>query len=429
MTRFEFRMPDVGEGLAEVEVVAWFVKVGDMVEENQPVAEVETDKAIVSMPAPATGTVIELAAQAGERVKVGSFLLAIDTSEAPAEAAQGQPPGAPLPGDIAVEAAGPVLASPVARKLARDLGIELEAVAGSGPRGRITVEDVERHAAAQPALPQALGQPPGAPLPGAEALAQPPGSPHHEVEAAGPDRIEVAVERIPVRGLRRRIAESLTQTAQTTPHVTGFYEFDALALVAERAYLKPRAEAAGVHLTYLPFLVRACVEALKQHPYLNASYVAGEAPAILLKKSYHIGIATATPEGLVVPVIHNAGQLDLFEIAGQAEQLVAAARARRITPQAMQNGTFTITNVGPAGGWFGTSILRASEAAILGAGKIEERAVVRHGQIVPRPILPLSLTFDHRVLDGDQALAFIETLRHYLEEDPRSLEKKRTTTD
>ncbi|NJN94638.1 MAG: 2-oxo acid dehydrogenase subunit E2 [Anaerolineales bacterium] len=228
-------------------------------------------------------------------------------------------------------------------------------------------------------------------------------------------------ERIPVRGLRRRIAEALTETARDVPHVAGFHEFDADALVKERAYLQRHAEAVGVRLTYLPFVIKACVEALKQHPYLNASYADGADPVIVFKKSYNIGIATATDEGLVVPVLHHADQFDLFELARRADELVTAARERRATPKDMQNGTFSITNVGQMGGWFGTSILRAPEAAILGIGKIEDRAVVRQGQIVARPILPIALTFDHRVIDGQQALAFIQTLRRYLEEDPRSL--------
>lgn len=403
MAKFEFKMPDVGEGLAEVEVVKWFVSVGDMVEENQPIADVETDKAIVTMPAPASGKVVELAVQEGQRVEVGAFLLAIETGDEPARLAP-QPEAEPAPagnGQAAATNASPAktkktLASPVARKLARELGLQLEDVPGSGPGGRITVEDVKLYAAS--------GGSQAGPQPAAESL----------------DR-EEEFERVPVRGLRRRIAEALAETARTIPHVAGFHEFDAAELVKERAYLKPHAEAAGVHLTYLPFIVKATVEALKKHPYLNATYVEGADPVILLKKSYNIGIATATQEGLVVPVIHAADQLDLFELARKADQLILAARERSITPKEMQHGTFTITNVGPAGGWFGTSIIRAPEAAILGVGKIEERAVVRHGQIVARPIMPISLTFDHRVIDGDEALAFIQTLRSYLEEDPRSL--------
>ncbi|GAB4412794.1 MAG: pyruvate dehydrogenase complex dihydrolipoyllysine-residue acetyltransferase [Anaerolineae bacterium] len=411
MARFEFKMPDVGEGLADVEVVTWFVKIGDRVEENQPIADVETDKAIVTMPAPATGQVIELAAKEGERVKVGAFLLAIETGGGEAKTRGGEEAGRRGREDARtrseIDDSNPptlqpsnlptILASPVARKLAHDLGVKLEEVTGTGPRGRINVEDVQRHADGLQAA---------------------------KITPAQPDLTGLATtedERIPVRGLRRRIAEALTETAQTVPHVTGFHEFDAEALVKERAYLQRHAEAAGVRLTYLPFVIKACIEALKQHPYLNASYIEGDEPAILLKKSYNIGIATATDEGLVVPVLHNADQFDLFELARRTDELVAAARERRATPKDMQNGTFSITNVGQMGGWFGTSILRAPEAAILGIGKIEDKAVVRQGQIVARPILPIALTFDHRVIDGQEALAFIQTLRRYLEEDPRSL--------
>lgn len=410
MARFEFNMPDVGEGLADVEIVEWFVKVGDTVEENEPVADVETDKAIVTMPAPATGKIVELAAGKGERVKVGSLLLVMETDKA-AAASPPEAQAAPVSvdqsgnGQPQTEASSErVLASPVARKLARELGVKLEDVQGSGPRGRISTDDVQRHA---DSLKQAAA--PVASPPRAAATPAP----------AAPTGAEV--ERVPVRGLRRRIAEALAETYRAIPHVVGFHEFDAGALVAERDYLKRRAEAEGVRLTYQVFIVKAVSKALKKHPYLNASYVEGDDPAIILKKQYNIGIAAATPQGLVVPVIHQADRLKLFDIARQAEQLIAAAQEQRLTPQQMKDGTFTISNVGPAGGWFGSSIIRAPEAAILGVGKIEERAVVRNGQIVARPILPIALTFDHRVIDGDEALAFVQTLRGYLEDDPRSL--------
>jgi pyruvate dehydrogenase E2 component (dihydrolipoamide acetyltransferase) len=407
MARFEFSMPDVGEGLADVEIIEWFVKVGDTVEENQPIADVETDKAIVTMPAPATGQIIELAAQVGERVKVGAILLVIETAKVAVVPAAGQnPPEASGNGQaqtkVAPAASRQVMASPVARKLARDLGVRLEDVGGTGPRGRITADDVQHHfdGLADGAAPEETAGPAELPEPAGDA---------------------VPVERVPVRGLRRRIAEALAETARSMPHVVGFHEFDARAVIDERNYLKPHAEAAGINLTYLPFIVKATAAALKKHPYLNASFVDGDNPEIVLKKQYNIGVAAATDEGLVVPVVHQADQLDLFEVARKSEALITAARERRITPAEMKGGTFTISNVGPAGGWFGSSIIRAPEAAILGVGRIEERAVVRHGQIVARPILPIALTFDHRVIDGDQALAFVRTLRHYLEEDPRSL--------
>jgi pyruvate dehydrogenase E2 component (dihydrolipoamide acetyltransferase) len=211
----------------------------------------------------------------------------------------------------------------------------------------------------------------------------------------------------------------MVESARAIPHVCGFHELDAQELVSLRQRLKPLAEARGVRLSFLPFLVKASVAALQAHPYLNASLDEQE-QVILLKKSYHIGIATATADGLMVPVIRGADRLGLLDIAREAERLAAAARARTIRPDELQGGTFTITNVGQAGGWFGTSIIRFPEVAILGAGRIEERPVVREGKVVARPILPLSLTFDHRVIDGDGALGFVRSLREKLE-NPESL--------
>jgi pyruvate dehydrogenase E2 component (dihydrolipoamide acetyltransferase) len=392
MPRLEFHMPDVGEGLAEAEVVRWLVKLGDTVNENQPIAEVETDKAIVTMPAPGTGRVTELAVAEGERVKVGSLLLVMEVATAPAAAAVSSvpQPQAATPSPSPSAAAATVQASPLARKLAAERGVPLDRVRGTGPGGRITVEDVEAHRSEAPAKPQP------APLAGAG-----------------------EVERIPLRGLRRRVAEAMVESARAIPHVCGFHELDAQELVSLRQRLKPLAEARGVRLSFLPFLVKASVAALQAHPYLNASLDEQE-QVILLKKSYHIGIATATADGLMVPVIRGADRLGLLDIAREAERLAAAARARTIRPDELQGGTFTITNVGQAGGWFGTSIIRFPEVAILGAGRIEERPVVREGKVVARPILPLSLTFDHRVIDGDGALGFVRSLREKLES-PESL--------
>jgi pyruvate dehydrogenase E2 component (dihydrolipoamide acetyltransferase) len=381
-------MPDVGEGLAEAEVVRWLVDVGDSVQENQPVAEVETDKAIVTMPAPGTGRIAELAVPVGERVKVGSLLLVMEVAVASA----GASPWAPLserPAAVEADRADhrgfSVQASPVARKLAAEKSVPLERVQGTGPGGRITLEDVQRYARLE-----------------TERNVGWAGSP-------GPD-----VERVPLRGLRRRTAEAMAESVRAIPHVCGFHELDALALVSLRRRLKPLAESRGVRLSYLPFLVKASVASLKAHPYLNAS-LDEEEQVILLKKSYHVGIATATEDGLLVPVIRGAERLGLLAIAREVERLAAAARSRTLRPDELREGTFTITNVGQAGGWFGTSIIRYPEVAILGAGRIEERAVVREGRIVARPILPISLTFDHRVIDGGGALAFVRTLREKLE--------------
>ncbi len=401
MARLEFRMPDVGEGLAEAEVLKWLVKVGERVAENDPVAEVETDKAVVTMPAPATGTMAELTVSEGERVKVGSLLFVMDLDGAATSTTAGAPEkeveavvsrAGPAPrgtGQAGEGASARVLAAPVVRKLAEAKGIDLESVPGSGPRGRITREDVE-------------------------GFVQKRDEPLSASAAAAPEEPGKQVERIPLRGLRRRIAEAMTLSARTIPHVCGFHEIDAAPLTNLRVRFRPRAEAVSVRLTYLPFIVRATVLALEQHPYLNASIDEKEL-VISLKKRFNVGIAIATEEGLVVPVLHGADRLGILELARRIEALGLAARERRLQPADMRGGTFTITNVGQAGGWFGTSIIRHPEAAILGVGRISKRPVVRDGQIVVGSVLPISLTFDHRILDGDGALAFVQSLRDQLE--------------
>jgi pyruvate dehydrogenase E2 component (dihydrolipoamide acetyltransferase) len=220
---------------------------------------------------------------------------------------------------------------------------------------------------------------------------------------------------VPYRGLRRRIAEAMEHAARTIPHVTGFHEFDASALVRVRTTLKPEAEREGVRLTYLPFIIKAAVLGLRRHPILNAS-LDEQAGVIQLKRFYNIGIATATPDGLLVPVVRNADQLDLLSLAREVERLATAGREGRLTPGDQQHGTFTVTNVGAARGWLNTSLIRHPEVAILGVGRVEERPVVRRGQIVVGLVMPLALTFDHRVVDGDTGLRFMLTLRRYLEQ-------------
>src|ERR1700683_788349 len=385
MKDFEFRLPDIGEGLAEAEVVQWRVSVGDSVQENQTVVEIETDKAIVEIPSPATGVVKQLPVAPGQRVKVGAVLLVLSVSGAPTgkvEAASTTLAASTAPSQpMTSRTAAAPQAAPAVRKLAAELRVSLSDVRGTGPSGRILPGDVRAHAV--------IVQTTKNKAPGAD------------------------TERIPVRGLRRRIAEALTHTARAIPHVCGFHELDAVALISSYTRLK-REAAPEVRLTYLAFMVKAVALALRDHPYLNAEYDE-EGPAIVVHKRRNIGIATATAEGLVVPVIHDADRLSLFEIASAAARLSEAARSRSVRPSDLQHSTFTITNVGAAGGWFGTSLVHYPEAAILGLGKIEERAVVRNGKIVARAILPVSLTFDHRVVDGDAALAFIGTVRSLLE--------------
>ena len=408
MAKFEFHMPDVGEGLAEVEVSEWKIAVGDWVEENQEIADIETDKSIVSMPAPATGRIVHLAAAVGERVPVGDLLLVMDVADpGTADTADA---GAPAAGTAAANAAAPPLetaagapagnvpAAPSARRLARELGVDLTAVPGSGPRGRILPEDVQRHFDS---------------LSGSAAAA-----------AAGDTAVAAvtADEEVPLRGIRRRVAETLAKSYREIPHVAGFHEFVVSRLVAERERLKPEAESRGVKLTYLSFVVKAVALALRQHPWLNASLDESR-EMIVLKKARDIGIAVSSSEGLVVPVVKRADGRDLFEIGVEIQRLCDAAEQHELTPEDMRGGTFTISNVGPAGGHYGTSLIRPPEVAILGLGRIVDRAVVENGSVVARPVLPVSLTFDHRVVDGAQALAFVGQLREYLEQDPGSLSR------
>jgi pyruvate dehydrogenase E2 component (dihydrolipoamide acetyltransferase) len=398
MPSLEFRLPDIGEGLAEVELVKWLVAVGDAVEENQPIAEVESDKAIVTMPAPASGSISRLCVTEGERLKVGELMVVVDVSAGrPARAATTSGNAAAVPDRApeqppvaaATEGEGAAKASPAVRRLARALDVPLESVRGTGPRGRISEEDVRGAAAARTG--------PAAPTPPPEAR-----------PSAEP------IETVPFRGLRRRIAEAMTQSVRSIPHVTGFHEFDADALVRLRAALQDRARARGVRLTYLPFIVRAAVRALERFPYLNAS-LDEAAEAIRLKKFYNIGIATATPAALLVPVVRGADRLSLLDLSREIDRLAQAARDGRLAPGEQADGTFTITNVGGARGWLNTSIIRHPEVAILGVGRIEDRAVVRAGRIVVAPIMPLALTFDHRVVDGDTGLGFMLALREHLE--------------
>lgn len=383
----EFRLPDIGEGLADVELVKWFVNVGDEVKENAPIADVESDKAVVTMPAPATGRVTALGAREGQRIKVGDLFVVLESAPGTAvSVAEVHRAELVEPASMA-----PPRAAPVVRELARSLGVDLAAVTGTGPRGRLTEDDVRRAAA-----------PPAAPA------VEPASNP------AGP------IEEVSFRGVRRRIAEAMELAARTIPHVVGFHELDATNLIEVLAEQQPRAAAQQLKLGYLHFIVKAAARALASHPYLNASLDAG-AGVIHLKKFYNIGIATKTSTGLLVPVLHGADGLGLLEIAREIDRLAGVARAGKLTPADLHDGTFTISNVGGQRGWLNTSIIRVPEVAILGVGRVEPRAVVRDGAVVARPILPLALTFDHRVVDGEQALAFMLELRRLIEDDPRTL--------
>jgi pyruvate/2-oxoglutarate dehydrogenase complex dihydrolipoamide acyltransferase (E2) component len=398
---YEFHLPDVGEGLSEAEVVTWLVGVGDRVVTDQPFVELQTDKALVEMPAPATGTVVRLGAEEGAVVGVGDVLVVIDDGGGEEGSSGAVAELAP-----AARRNGKPLATPSTRRLARELGVDLAGVAGTGPGGRITDADVQ--AAAGPAAGAATAAPaaPAAPT----APAAPAAPPQAVTRPAGPD-----TERVPLRGLRRRITETMTESWQTIPHITAFHEVDALALLELRKRLQPRAERTGVPLTITTFLVKAAALGLVEHPMVNSS-VDLDAGEIVLHRRRNIGVAVSTPDGLIVPVIRDADAKSLLAIAREVEGLGRAARERRVDLAALQGGTFTVTNHGPLGGWFGTPIIRPGEVGILGFGRAQDRPVAIDGQLAVRPVLPLSFAADHRVVDGDLQIAFCLTVKGLLQD-------------
>jgi pyruvate dehydrogenase E2 component (dihydrolipoamide acetyltransferase) len=387
----EFKLPDIGEGVHEGEITKWLVEEGQDIKEDDPMVEVMTDKVTVEIPSPFAGKVLKLLAKEGEVVTVGTAILVVgEEGEAVPEAAKEEKveeaakPTARKP-EAPAAPAGRVLATPAVRKLARELGVDLARVKGTGPRGRITEADVR----ALPAEPE---------------VAAP-------VEAAAAEGL---VERVPLRGVRRRIADKMHRSKNTAAHFTYVEEVDMTNLVHLRERAKALAEKRGVKLTYLPFIVKALVTALKEHPWLNGT-MDDERNEFLMKRYYNIGIATATDQGLVVPVVKDADQKDVFRIAKDVDDLATRAREGKLKLADLQDGTFTITSLGAMGGMFATPIINYPEVAIVGIHKIEPRPVVRNGRIVVRDMMYLSCSFDHRIVDGHVGAAFVQTLGNYLE--------------
>ena len=403
---YEFRLPDIGEGVAEGEVVKWHVKEGEEVKENQPLVEIMTDKVNVEIPSPKKGTIQRLMAKEGEVVKVGQVLIVIaegdSTGSTATEASSTPSPGAPKPPASepgqretrsASQAMKPreVLATPATRKLARDLDVDLSSVRGTGRGGRITDEDVQR----------------------AKIGAWPTAS---AVTVTGPRGVE---ERVPLRGIRRIVAQHMVKSKSTAAQVTHVDEVDMTEVVQLREKTKAAAEKRGLKLTYLPFIIKALIPALKQYPYLNAT-LDDEKEEIVLRKYYNIGIATDTDQGLVVPVIKDAEHKSITQLAAEIATISDKARAGQLTLDEIQASTFTITNVGGVGGMFATPIINYPEVAILGVHKITKRPIVKDNQILIRDMTYLSLSFDHRVLDGAMAARFVNAIKQYLE-DPKLL--------
>jgi 2-oxoisovalerate dehydrogenase E2 component (dihydrolipoyl transacylase) len=424
------KLPDIGEGTTEAEIVSWLVKVGDTVEEDDPLAEVMTDKATVEVPSPVAGTIVALNGNPGEKLAVGSDLVVLETeagavadphppaatqpvsplpragegkTSAPILAAPAKPARASLPlSRNGKENADPgegrgsagegqrtqskPLASPAVRQQAWDLGIELQFVPGTGPGGRVTHQDLEAYAAG--------GRQPAA------------------TSAPSLSRRE-GVEDIPVTGLRRAIAEHM-EAAREIPRFGYVEEIDVTGLEELRAHLNQTRAGRG-HLTLLPFLMRAIINAMVEYPQVNARYDA--AAGILHRhRAVHLGVATQTPGGLMVPVIRHAEALDLWQAAAEVNRLAEAARAGKATREELAGSTITLTSLGPLGGLVATPVINHPEVAIVGVNRIDERPVARGGQVVIRKMMNLSSSFDHRIVDGWEAASFIAKVKGYLEQ-------------
>jgi len=428
---FEFRLPDIGEGVAEGEVVRWFVKEGETVRADDPLVSVLTDKANVEIPSPKTGRVVGIHAQVGEKVKVGGLLVTIETGEAapvaapPREPGQAPstpvpPPPAPVPPTPTTAKSSPptstVLASPFIRRKAAELGVDLAKVAGTGPNGRVTEADLEA-ARTGPTEPTSSPMWP--------ALSSPPTTP--PTSASSPSRATTpgpapddVRERIPIRGIRRVIAEHMSEAKHRAAHFTYVEEVDMTELVALRDRMAKHVEKQGVRLSYLPFIVKAVVAGLKAYPRLNATVDDGR-QELVVRSHYHIGIATAAPDGLLVPVVRDADRKSVVALAREIQDLAERGRAGTLTRDELSGSTFTISSLGALGGLLATPILNYPEVAILGVHKIQRRPVYRaDGSLAPADIMNLSISLDHRVVDGFEGAQFIAKVKSYLE-DPHQL--------
>ncbi|SMO73172.1 dihydrolipoamide acetyltransferase family protein [Melghirimyces algeriensis] len=414
---FEFKLPDVGEGIHEGEIVKFHVKEGDSINEDDVLAEVQTDKAVVEIPSPVTGTVSKLNANEGEVVEVGSVLAVFDTGDGEDAAdPEAEENSQELKEDTAKKEKRPVtqvggatsgrnvLAMPSVRKKARELGVDITQVKGTGKNGRVTLEDVKQWKDSG-----AIDEPATVEVPEAK--------PSREEEPAAvtaPSVPQGNEERMPLRGMRRTIAKRMAQSKYTAPHVTIMDEVDASELIELRKWAKPMAEQRGIKLTYLPFIIKALTAVLHEFPTLNAS-IDDEREEIVIKKYYHMGIATATEDGLVVPVVKDVNQKSIFQLADEIRDVVDRTRSKKAGVEDLKGSTFTITNIGSFGGQFFTPIINYPEVAIFGMGKMAERPVAVDGEVVVRPIMNVSLSIDHRLIDGDVAARFLNRVKELLE--------------
>lgn len=422
MARFVFKLPDIGEGIAEAEIAEWRVKVGDVVEEDQPLADMMTDKATVELTSPVAGTVVALGGEAGSMIATGGELVVLETAvdagttaaepepappaakaapaeapkpaakKAPEPAATPAPAPAPIVDTLPAEAEARPLAAPAVRQRAKDLGIDLGRVKASTPNGRIRHADLDAYMAYSE----------GGSRPAAPRAAAPSSQPREGVEA------------VKVIGLRRKIAEKMQEAKRRIPHITYVDEIDVTALEALRQQLNAEHGKARGKLTLLPFLVKALVKTLPRFPQINARYD-DDAGVLNQYEGVHIGIAAQTPGGLVVPVLRHAETHDLWSAAAEIGRLATTAKDGKANAKELAGSTITITSLGAMGGLVTTPVINHPEVAIVGVNKMIERPVVKNGQIVVAKMMNLSCGFDHRIVDGWDAAEFVQVVKQLLE--------------
>lgn len=408
---YVFKLPDIGEGIHEGEILKWFVNVGDTIKEDDPLCEVQNDKAVVEIPSPVEGEVLEIHVAEGDIAIVGDPLISI-AAEGYEGDREAEPQGEETE-DVVPEADQTeereemassqkqsdeklVIAMPSVRKYAREQGVNIREVNGTGKNGRILREDIDRFLAGDVVEEKVVAS-----------------TPEGEVSTSSLEVEAYPETREKLRGIRKVIAEAMVRSKTQAPHVTLMDEVDVTELVQHRNRFKEIAAEQGIKLTYLPYVVKALISASKKYPILNAA-VDDETEEIVYKHYYNIGIAADTEQGLLVPVVKNADRMSIFEISAKINELADKARNGKLTAEEMKGASNTITNIGSAGGQWFTPVLNYPEAVILGIGRIAEKPVVRNGEVVVAPVLALSLSFDHRIVDGATAQLALNQIKRLL---------------
>ncbi|CAM3962231.1 dihydrolipoamide acetyltransferase family protein [Alkalicoccus chagannorensis] len=429
---YEFKLPDIGEGIHEGEIVKWEVKEGDEVKEDDILCEVQNDKAVVEIPSPVEGTIKKLHVDEGTVTTVGEVIITFETDQEPPEEEGGEEeaeeqeekeaeePASETPASTEQPAAAEssqteddddsrVIAMPSVRKYAREKDVNIKQVKGSGKNGRVLREDVDAFASGE----QTSEAPAAAAESGAAEKQE--GKPVAAYEPAD----EAMETREKLSGMRKAISKAMVNSKHTAPHVTLMDEIDVSALVAHRKQFKPVAEEKGIKLTYLPYVVKALTSAVREYPMLNTS-LDDATEEIVHKHYYNIGIAADTEKGLLVPVVKNTERKSIFSISDEINELAGKARDGKLASEEMKGASITITNIGSAGGQWFTPVINHPEVAILGLGRIAEKAVVKDGEVVVAPVLALSLSFDHRIIDGATAQHAMNHIKRLLN-DPQLL--------